>query len=734
MPAPTRFLSAPSADARSATIVAALFVGAVSGINMVIIENALAAVVFSGPAEQFLLQGIGLFLFGSAVICFVVALTSGYEGALSAPPVSTTMTLPAIVTTIAASGPELFPTTVAALIAAGAGSGLCFLLVGRFRLANLMQFIPYPVACGFLAGTGAAVCVAALSLMGLKPDSTILSELMDPVSLWKWVPGLLYAALLYLATRYSRNALLFPASFVLATALYHLFLELSGISHSEAVQSGLLFGGMTEGELWPAFRLSDFGNVDWGALALQFPNIMTVLLVTLICVVMNTSGVELSTNAELDWNREFKSAGLASLLSGLGGGPPGCLLIALTTRSQIFKAETRVTGVVAALVVGFSLVLGGEFLRVMPMPVIGGLLFVTGFVMLNQWLIKNRRRLPRTDYGIVVLMIATIVLFGFLEGVAIGMLATATLFAVRLSRVDLVSSTFTSRDRRSSKARTLPDQAVLSREGDRVQAFQLRGYMFFGSAYPLVARLRRVLGREPRPACVLLDFSNVSGFDLSALNSLCRFVQQARAAGVQVALSAASRSLRDGLRRNLPARIQDGLLFGEDVDDSLEQCEDLLLAAARRAASDKTAALRGALLDHVAADLEDQLDRLVVFEDLTEGLCEWMEPREYESGAALIAPGQPPEGLQLLAAGRASAYDSRGVRLLQYVAGDAIEPGAAFGPCSPDVSVIADEPCRTLTLTPEARQRLETEEHQLIIRLYGYLLSALPKAGPGSEP
>ena len=392
------------------------------------------------------------------------------------------------------------------------------------------------------------------------------------------------------------------------------------------------------------------------------------------------------------------------------------------------------TGVIAAVVVGSSLVLGGEFLRVMPMPIIGGLLFVTGFVMLNEWLVRNRRRLPRTDYGIVLLMITTIVIFGFLEGVAIGMLVTATFFAVRLSRVDLVASTFTSRDRRSSKARPLPDQAILSNEGDRVQAFQLRGYIFFGSAYPLVARLRRVLGKEPRPACVLLDFATVSGFDLSALNSLCRFVQQASAARVRVALSASSQSFQDGLRRNLPARIQDGLLFGEDIDNSLEQCEDLLIAATRRTPSDKTAALHQELLDHVAADLEDQLDRLVVFEDLAERLREWTEQREYESGTALIAPGQPPEGLQLLTQGRASAYDSRDVRLLQFVAGDAIEPWAAFGPCSPDASVIADEPCRTLTLTPEARQRLESEEPRLIIRLYGYLLSAKPKGGLASEP
>ena len=223
------------------------------------------------------------------------------------------MTLPAIVTTIAASGPELFPTTVAALIAAGVGSGLCFLLVGHFRLANLMQFIPYPVACGFLAGTGAAVCFAALSLMGLKPESAIISKLLEPALLWKWVPGLLYAALLYLATRYSRNVLLFPASFVLGTALYHFFLGLSGISQADAIESGLLFAGMTDGELWPAFRLSDFGNIDWGCPSPAVSKYHDRRSRNADLCSHDTSGVELSTNTELNWNRD--SGGPASPVS-----------------------------------------------------------------------------------------------------------------------------------------------------------------------------------------------------------------------------------------------------------------------------------------------------------------------------------------------------------------------------------------------------------------------------------
>ena len=349
--------------------------------------------------------------------------------------------------------------------------------------------------------------------------------------------------------------------------------------------------------------------------------------------------------------------------------------------------------------------------------------------MLNEWLIKNRRKLPRTDYGIVVLMTLTIVFFGFLEGVAIGMLVTAMFFAVRLSRIDLVESTFTSSDRRSSKAGRFPIKQFSPRKGVEFKSCSYGAIFFFGSAYPLVARLGRILASEPRPICMLLDFSAVSGVDLSALNSLCRFVQQARTAGVQVVVNAASPSLRDGLRRNLPSQVHASMLFGEEIDDSLEQCEDLLLASMAGDPSGKNAVLSQALLAQVGTDLEGQLDRLILFEELTDLLGAWMEPREYSAGMALVTSGRPPEGLQLLAAGRASALDSKEVRLLQYVIGDAIEPAAAFGSCSPDVSVIADEPCRTLMLTPEARERLEQDEQQLTVRLYRYLISASSRAG-----
>lgn len=721
----TEHLADLRADARSANVSAAVFVGAVTGMNAVIIENALGALVFTGQFEPYVLQGTGLFLFGTFVLCLVIALTSGYRGSISAPPISTTMTIAAIVATMGAQGASLFPTTVATLVIAGVGSGLCFLAIGQLRLANVMQFIPFPVSCGFLAGTGAEVCVAALSMMGLKLDWQVLPRLFEPQLLWNWLPGLGYALAMMVIAKRWRHVLVIPASFVGVSVLYHLGMAQFGVSVPEARELGLLYGGMAEGDMWPPMGISDLALVDWTAVVSQIPNIITVILITLICVLMNVNGLEVATNTELDWNSEFKSSGLASVLSGLGGGPPGCVLIAGAMRSRLFQAETWLTGVFAAVVIALCLFAGGDLLKVVPIPFMAAMVFVTGFAMVRDWLVKNRKRLPGTDYGIVVLIVVAIVAFGFLEGVALGMMVTAAFFAVRLSRVNLVESEYTSSTRQSTKARSIPDLALLREEGDQIRVYHLRGYIFFGSAHRLIDRLKAELGGDPRPTCVLLDFSAVSGVDLSAVNALCRFIRYAQTAETQVVLSAASEPLQEGLRLNLPPPAHKKLLFGADVDEALEQCEDLVIAS-KRQDSNGGLASREALLDTVAVHLEGRLDRLILFENLMEELQHWLEPREFEAGEALVTKGEVPEGLQFLTKGRVSVYDSGGTRISQFVPGDAIEPKAAFVAEASEISAIGDKPCQTLILTPKSLQGLERDEQQLALKLYRYLLAISP--------
>ena len=186
MPSVKSYISELVADAGRANVLAALFVGFITGTNMIIIGNALGTIVFSGRLEPYRAAGIGLFLFSICVVCLVIAVTSGYRGALSSPPTATAMAMIAITSTIEARDDALLVTTIAALAIGAVSTGLCFLAIGRFRLANMMQFIPYPVAGGFLAGTGGILCLAGLSMMRVPLDWQSLPALFEPLVMWNW--------------------------------------------------------------------------------------------------------------------------------------------------------------------------------------------------------------------------------------------------------------------------------------------------------------------------------------------------------------------------------------------------------------------------------------------------------------------------------------------------------------------------------------------------------------------
>ena len=716
------------ADILSAKAVPALSAGFISGLGLLVAEVALGLFIFSGPLAPYASQGVGLVLFGNFAVCLVIALTSGYRGAIAGLTPTLVVVMAEIGATVDAEGDARFVTTVAALMISAMATGVCCLMIGRFRLVNLVRFIPYPVAGGFVAGIGGAVCLAAMSVMGAEPDWRATQTLLEPTVLWTWGPGAGYGIALYLSMKHWGNPLILPVSVALAVGAYHLGLATVGMSGDEARTAGLLLTSTADGSLWPALGPADLVQVEWTEMARQIPNMVILMLVAIISIIMNFAGLEVVANQELDWEREFKASGVATVLAGLGGGTVGIMIVPSSLRSKLFGATTRLTGVVAALVVGIALVLGDGLLEFVPTALVGGIIVFAGLGMMDEGLLRSSKRLPGLEYGIILLIFVTIMVFGLFEGVGAGMLATLVFFAVRLSRVDLIEAQFTARERRSNKVRPVTEQTILLEEGERVRVYRLQGYIFFGSVSPLADQLRQSLNGPSPPACLILDFGRVSGFDVSAVNVLSRFLQTANTAGVRVVLSAVSEPLKTGLERNLPPAVFAGLWAEPDTDHALERCEDVIIAEWNAAATADER--RGGLLENVAGDLERHLDRQIQFEDLMEELQDWLTPRQYAAGEILAGPGTLQEGLQLLLSGRASAYDASGTRLYQCGPGDAIWPTG--GSDHKETAMVADEPCRTMELTPGARHKLETHEERLAFRLYRYLLAGRFQAGPGA--
>ena len=716
------------ADILSSKTVPALSAGFTSGLGLLVAQVAFGSFIFSGALAPFSSQGVGLILFGNFAACLLVALVGGYRGAIAGLSPALVIVMATIATTMDAEGEVLFVTAASALVISAVATGACCLFIGRFRLANLVRFIPYPVAAGFVAGIGGAVCLAAMARMGVRPGAWTAASMLEPAVLWTWLPGAAYGVALYAAMKRWGNALILPVSVAAAIGAYHLALGLLDVSGEEARALGLLLTSTADSGLWPALVPSDLLRVEWAAVAGQMPNILTLILIALICVIMNVAGLELAVNQELDWNQEFNASGLASVVAGLGGGTVATLVVPASLRSKLFRASTRLTGVFAAAVIGFAVFLGDGMLDFIPTALIGGILVFAGCGMLDEGLVRSFRRLPGLEFGIILVIFVVINFVGLIEGVGAGLSATLVFFAVRLSRVDPIESRFTLRERHSNKARPVPDRAILLEEGARALAFRLRGYIFFGSVVPLTDQLRKTLEGPSRPACLMLDFAAVSGFDFSAASALSRFLRTAHGAGVKVVLSAASGPLKSGLKLGLPATVFSELVLEPDTDSALERCEEIVIAAWRQDAANASDR-RADLLEHAVHDLERHLERQIRFEDLMEELRDWLTPCDVAAGEALAGPDAPRDGLHLLLSGQASAYDGAGARLFQYGAGDAIWLAAPPGVRA--ASVIADEVCSTMLLPPDSRRLMEASEERLALELYKYLLAG--HFEPGSD-
>ena len=710
-------------DVRSEKLIPAMSCGTITGVQLLVFSVSMAAVVFSGPLAPYLSAGIGLVLFGYCAIGTVVTLASGFRGAVAGAPLPAVMMLVAITSTLDLQGRALFVTAVAAALIGTIAAGACFLVIGHFRLARFARFIPYPVAGGFVAGTGGLACLVALRLMGISFETGELPLSLDHHAIPSLGIGLAYGLGLFVAMRIWKSFLIFPASFVAGAIVFQLGMAAFGMSGGEAQAAGLLFSGSSGGGLWPPLGPSDIAYIDWTELASQIPNLLVLFTITLLCVVMNLGGVEVAANVDLDWNREFRVTGWANVVAGIGGAPPGCLIATASIRNVLFGATTRLTGLFTALALAAVLLAGDALLRLFPVPLIGGVLLFLGLRMMEDWLVGSWRRLAWTDYLIILVMFVTIVGFGFFEGVGIGMLITSTIFLISLSRVDVVQSRFTMRDRQSRKTRPVPERAILLAEGRRVQAYRLRGYLFFGSAYRLADQLKLSLSSDPPPACILLGFESVSGYDFSAVNALVRFIRAADTEGVFVVLAGASRRFEAALEAELPPAVRARVASERDEDHALERCEETIVESWRSQVGSQEQ-LRHALLERVVDDFARHLDRQVLFEELLDEFGEWMETREYSAGETMVAPGQPRDGLHLLREGKASQYDSSGARLFQFSAGDVIEPRGAFDASPAFNATIAVERCRTLVLSPQARARLELRDPQRMLRLYEYILTA----------
>jgi sulfate permease, SulP family len=718
-------------DLLSPRVVPALLQGVILAVLLVVLEVSFASIIFDAHLSPFTMTAAGLTLFGAVVMNLVVGLRSSFKGMTCIPQDTPAAILAGSVGALVGSmalapAGEQFVTAVALLALTALVTAACFGLIGRFRLSNLARYMPYPVAGGFLAGTGALLAKGGLGVMtGIPLGVDTLSAYLAPDAIFRWLPGVVYAGVTFALLKRWAHYLILPLSFVLALGLFLICFALSGATMAQAQASGWFPEGLPGGGIWPAVCPRDLLSVHWSPLISRIPDILTVTFISLIGMLFNVSGIELGANQEIDLDHELKVSAAANALAGAGGSYAGYNVLSLSLLGVKTGLSSRLVALFGAGICACVLFLGAGILAWFPKPLLGGMVFLIGLFFLDDWLVASLRKFTPVDYGILLSILGFILVLGFLEGIGLGLILTVIIFIFRFSRVPVIASEQTGADVRSRRERPIPDRALLRENGPLVWIYRLTGYLFFGSASRVAGTISvRLQKGTPLPGYVILDLSAVSGYDISAVNTFQRIAQQAAARGISLLFTAVPDTFFGLLERNCAPETLASVHRFQDADSGLQWCEDRILAEehARLHSEDSEGTQRkDALLHLVADELDAHLQEMENVEALVEALESYGESVKFPAGTDILEQGQEVEGLFLILWGSASEYkrDSEGreKRMRSLGPGNVIAPLAGLRRFQARTMARAETDVAAFFISRESTRRLEAESPETAVVL-----------------
>jgi SulP family sulfate permease len=490
------------------SLAAGLIIGAVEAVLAI----AFAAFVFGGLLVGRLGDGIGLYLVAAVLTLGILAWRAGSRGVVGSVQDAAVAVLGVVATTTAArvallaaetttgdafEPPDVFLTVIAATLVVTVLCGVVFFALGKFKLGNLVRFVPYPVVGGFLAGTGWLLLKGGIYVAsGVLPYVRTIETLMQSFVLQLWLPAFAFGVILLVAVRLIKRPLVIPAVLGIGLLLFAIGMLVTG-SSIESAREGRWLLGPLESARWQQWTLRALSGADWSAVLGQWAGIATAVFVAVIAILFNVSGTEVVLHRDLDTNRELRDAGFLNVISGALGGIPGYHALSLTALAERMSVNARVAGLIAATVPLAAVVFGAAVIELIPRMIVGGVLVFLGLAFLVEWVWDKRKALPPLEYGVVLVILAAVIARGFLPGVVLGLVLAVVLFVVNYGRIELVREVAFGETYHSNVDRPPRERAALEAMGDRVQILRVNGFVFFGSTNGLLERIRKRVEAAP---------------------------------------------------------------------------------------------------------------------------------------------------------------------------------------------------------------------------------------------
>ena len=343
-------------------------------------------------------------LYASFSIAVIIAFVGGRPGMISA----ATGAMALVITDLVADHGLNY------LLAATILTGIIQVLFGVLGIAKLMRFIPNSVMIGFVNALAIMIFLAQVPhFLG----EGLLTYVFIGITL----------LIVYIVPRFFKAIPAPLIAIIVLTAITFIFqIELKTIGDIGSISQSL-----------PSFLIPDVPfNLE--TLSIILPYAIALALVGLMESLLTAQIVDDMTNTKSNKNQEARGQGIANFINGFFGGMAGCAMIGQSVINVKSGGRGRLSTLVAGIFLMFLILVLGDIVVDIPMPVLVGIMIMVCIGTFNWSSFKYILKAPRSDAIVMIATVAVVVYTDNLAiGVILGVILSALFFVASISKVKI---------------------------------------------------------------------------------------------------------------------------------------------------------------------------------------------------------------------------------------------------------------------------------------------------------
>ncbi len=457
-------------------------------------------------------------LYAAFVMGFITSLLGGRPAMISGATGAIAVIFLGLIMEVKATIPNIGSEELMHYVFATVILGGCIqILAGALKLGKFIRLVPHPVMYGFVNGLAIIIFMAqfpafGLILKGNEALNTFFTHLFSssPASIDHdlLLQGFLDLGIMFglviltmlIIWQFPKLSKSVPSSLVAIIVISAIVI---GFGINTATVADTLLPGQTIKGSFPPLSVPHI-PMNWETISLILPYAMIVAGVGLIESLLTLNLIDEITESRGNGNKECIAQGTANIASGLLSGMGGCAMIGQSLINTTSGARTRISGLVASVLLLIFVMFGSGLIEQLPMAALVGLMFMVAIGTFEWASLRTFRKMPLSDVIVMMLVtLITVVTHNLAIAVLIGIVAAALVFSWENAK--------------RIRARKHIDIAG-------AKHYEIWGPLFFGSVKAFTDKFD--ITNDPNE--IIIDFKESRIVDMSAIHAVNTITERYR--------------------------------------------------------------------------------------------------------------------------------------------------------------------------------------------------------------